>query len=165
MRSVEECLHQTLRETTAWRTVRQLRLQVGAIRAQQYFNHGEVLAGEEPFLPSNSQTRRALATIVENGLASRQRWGSAFRYRTTQPTTAHRQTPPDEPVAPPTTDAKPIVHILARGRPGLLTAELTHQGVSVEIEIDRNDRRSFAHMIRTIYNAGLLSATTQKETR
>ena len=158
MRSVEECLHQTLRETTAWRTVRQLRLQVGAIRAQQYFNHGEVLAGDEPFLPSDSQTRRTLATIVETGLASRQRWGRAFRYRTTHPTTDHTQTPPDEPIARPTTDAKPIVHILDRGQPRLLTAELTHQGVSVQIEIDRNDRRSFAHMIRTIYNAGLLGS-------
>ena len=168
MRSVEECLNQALRETTAWRTVRQLRLRVGEIRAEQYFDKGAAFAEDEPFLPSDSQTRRELATIVDNGLAHRSLRGRFHVYRTTHPTTADPPNPPAEPAvrhAPDTTtDARPIVHIADLGRPGLLTAELTHLGDSVQIEIDRNDRRAFARMLRSIYKAGLMAATTQRET-
>ena len=167
MRSVEECLNQALRETTAWRTVRQLRIKVGAIRAQQYFSNAAAFAEDEPFLPSDSQTRRALANILDNGLALRRLTGRVYVYRTTHPTAADPPTPPDESAvrhAPATTHTRPIVHIKDLGRPGLLTAEINHLGDSVQMEIDRNDRRAFAHMLRSIYKAGLMATTTQKET-
>ena len=96
MRSVEECLHEAINESDDWQTVRQLRIRIGRIRAEQYFSNGKMLAQDTPFIPSDTQTRREIKRLVELRIiiANKRKGTNVYRTKANHP--AKKRPPPGQ---------------------------------------------------------------------